>query len=95
VLLIQMLRQAAPGSPRLAVAEAVLAEAGKRALPEPNVDFALATLTGVAGLIPGSGEALFAVARVAGWLAHALEEYARNTPIRPRAIYTGPAAADP
>ena len=35
------------------------------------------------------GEAVFAVARTAGWLAHALEEYARATPIRPRGVYTG------
>jgi citrate synthase len=87
------LRQAAPGSPRLAVAEAVASEARKRALPEPNIDFALAALAGVAGMIPGAGEAVFAVARVAGWLAHALEEYARNSPIRPRGVYTGPPAA--
>jgi citrate synthase len=38
----------------------------------------------------GAGEAIFAIARTAGWIAHALEEYDRDTPIRPRAIYTGP-----
>jgi citrate synthase len=92
-LLLKILRHSAPGSPRLAVAEAVAAEAHKRALPEPNVDFALAALAGVAGMILGAGEAIFAVARAAGWLAHALEEYARNMPIRPRGVYTGPAAA--
>jgi citrate synthase len=93
VQLIEVLRHAAPESERLAVAEAVLAEARRRALPEPNVDFALAAFTTVAGMMLGAGEAIFAVARAAGWLAHALEEYARNTPIRPRGIYTGPAAA--
>jgi len=93
VLLLKLLRHAAPGSPRLAVAEAVAAEARKRALPEPNIDFALAALAGVAGMVPGAGEAIFAVARTAGWLAHALEEYARNIPIRPRGIYTGTPAA--
>jgi len=93
VSLIDMLRKAAPGSERLAVVEAALAEARKLALPEPNIDFALAALAAVTGMIGGAGEAIFAVARAAGWLAHALEEYARNTPIRPRGIYTGPAAA--
>lgn len=92
VALLGIIRRVAAGSQRLAVAEAVLAEARRRALPEPNIDFALATLAGVADMIPGAGEAVFAVARVAGWIAHALEEYARNTPIRPRGIYTGPAA---
>jgi citrate synthase len=91
VLLLDLVRAAAPGSPRLAVAEAVLAEARRRALPAPNIDFALATLVSVAGMVPGAGEAIFAVARAAGWVAHALEEYARRTPIRPRAVYTGPA----
>jgi citrate synthase len=93
VLLLRILRQAAPGSERLAVAEAVVAEMRRRALPAPNIEFALAALAGVAGMIPGAGEAIFAVARTAGWLAHALEEYARNMPIRPRGVYTGPPAA--
>ena len=90
VLLLDLLRAAAPGSERLAVAEAVLAEARGRSLPEPNIDFALAALAVMAGMIPGAGEAIFAVARAAGWVAHALEEYVRRTPIRPRGIYTGP-----
>ncbi|HEY8558751.1 MAG TPA: citrate synthase, partial [Actinomycetes bacterium] len=34
---------------------------------------------------------IFATARTAGWIAHALEEYERDVPIRPRAVYTGPA----
>jgi len=34
---------------------------------------------------------IFAVGRVAGWCAHALEQYADNRLIRPRADYIGPA----
>ncbi len=75
---------------RLAVADAVLAAASHRRLPPPNVDFALATLASMAGMIPGAGEAIFVIARTAGWLAHALEEYQRGVPLRPRALYTGP-----
>ena len=89
VLLLDLIRQAAPDSGRLAIAEAVLAEASRRALPAPNIEFALAALSAVAEMVPGAGEAVFAVARTAGWLAHALEEYARATPIRPRGVYTG------
>ena len=92
VSLLDLSRNLAPASEHLAVADAVLAEASRRALPEPNIDFALAVLTVVAGMIPGAGETIFAVARTAGWLAHALEEYARDSPIRPRGIYTGPPA---
>lgn len=88
-LLLDLIRKAAPASGRLAVADALLAEARRRALPAPNIEFALAVLSTVAGMIPGAGEAIFAIARAAGWLAHALEEYARATPIRPRGVYTG------
>jgi citrate synthase len=90
-LLLAMVRSAVPASPRLAVVDAVLAEMHRRALPEPNIDFALAVLASCAGMIRGAGEVIFAVARTAGWLAHALEEYTARTPLRPRAVYTGPA----
>jgi citrate synthase len=72
------------------VADAVLEATGRRGLPPPNVDFALAVLASVAGMTRGAGEVVFAVARVAGWVAHALEEYAGGTPLRPRAVYVGP-----
>jgi citrate synthase len=88
-LLLELVAAYAPGSPQLAVASAVTDEARRRALPEPNIEFALAVLAGVAGMIRGAGEAIFATGRTAGWLAHALEEYERNTPIRPRGVYTG------
>jgi citrate synthase len=71
--------------------EALLEAAADRGLPEPNVDLALAALAHVAGMTRGAGEAVFAAARTAGWIAHALEEYDRDTPIRPRALYTGAA----
>jgi citrate synthase len=88
--LLARLRQAAGGSPRLAVVEALLDATRRRGLPPANVDLALAALAHVAEMTRGAGEAIFAVARVAGWLAHALEEYDRATPIRLRAVYTGP-----
>jgi citrate synthase len=89
VVLLGLVRRAAPKSGQLAVAEAVLAEVRRKSLPEPNIDFAVATLARVAGMVPGAGEAVFAVARTAGWIAHALEAYAGGGPLRPRAIYTG------
>jgi citrate synthase len=95
-LLLDLVRRAAPKSAQLAVAEAVLAEVRGKSLPAPNIDFAIATMARVAGMIRGSGEAVFAVARTAGWIAHALEAYAGPGPLRPRAVYTGrPAQAAP
>jgi citrate synthase len=90
VAMLERLRAAAPHSERLAVAEAVLAEAERRRLPSANIDFALAVLASVSGMISGAGEAIFAIARTAGWLAHAMEEYASPTRLRPRAVYLGP-----
>jgi citrate synthase len=89
IALLDLIRRAAPKSAQLAIADAVLDEVKRKSLPEPNIDFAIATLARVAGMIRGSGEAIFAVARTAGWIAHALEAYT-SAPLRPRAVYTGP-----
>ena len=94
VVLLDLVRRAAPKSGPLAVADAVLAEVRQKSLPEPNIDFAIATLARVAGMVTGGAEAIFAVARTAGWIAHALEAYAGPGPLRPRAVYTGKPAAD-
>ena len=56
----------------------------------PNVDFALAAVTRVYGLPDAAPALLFALGRTAGWIAHAIEEYATGELIRPRARYTGP-----
>ncbi len=56
----------------------------------PNCDAGLAALTAALGAPPAAGTGLFAVARAAGWLAHALEQRATGHLLRPRARYTGP-----
>ena len=60
-------------------------------LPErPNVDFALAVLAFSSAMGPDAIEVIFALARIAGWIAHAIEEYAeRPLRFRTRAIYIG------
>jgi citrate synthase len=90
-LLLGMVRHAAPKSLPLAAADAIIAEVRRKSLPGPNIDFALGTFAGAAGMSRGAGEAIFAVARTAGWIAHALEAYETGTILRPRASYTGPA----
>ncbi|GAA1695975.1 hypothetical protein GCM10009733_109380 [Nonomuraea maheshkhaliensis] len=89
-LLLDLVRTAAPDHGRVAAGDALLAEMRRRRLPDRNIDFALAVLTAVAGMVSGAGEAIFAVARAAGWLAHAMEEYDRGSLLRLRASYTGP-----
>jgi citrate synthase len=56
-----------------------------------NVDFALVALTERLELPPDAPFVIFAVARCAGWLAHALEQAAGGSVIRPRARYVGSA----
>ena len=76
-LVLRAVRQAggARQAKRLAHVDAVLAVAAQRAPTAPNVDFALAAMAYVASLPVGSTELIFSVARMAGWLAHGLEEY--------------------
>jgi citrate synthase len=87
VVLLGLVRRAAPKSGQLAVAEAVLTTVRRKSLSEPNIDFAVASLARVAGMVPGAEEAVFAVACTAGWIAHALEAYAGGGPLRPRAVH--------
>ncbi|MEP7292171.1 MAG: citrate synthase family protein [Chloroflexota bacterium] len=54
-----------------------------------NVDFALVALARAAQLPPDAPLALFALGRTAGWIGHAIEQYASGALIRPRARYTG------
>jgi citrate synthase len=66
--------------------EALLGEA-------PNVDFALVSLAKVLGLPNGTALTLFALGRTIGWIGHAMEQYAQDAIIRPRARYVGPKPA--
>ncbi len=74
---------------RGAVVEEVAQVAAWRGLPPPSVDFALAALAFGQRMVPGAGEAIFILARSAGWLAHAMEEYSSRTTFRVRASYVG------
>jgi citrate synthase len=56
---------------------------------EPNLDFALAAVSRVLRLPPGSALTLFATGRTIGWIGHAIEQYATGQLIRPRARYAG------
>ncbi len=87
-VLLSLLRRRRPDAPVLAVVDALVgAVPGQFA----NVDLALGALMHTEGLRPDAGEALFAVARIAGWIAHALEEY-QEPPLRFRSpgVYVGP-----
>ena len=55
----------------------------------PNIDLMLATIIEGHDLDATEALALFAAGRVAGWLAHALEQQSQDGLIRPRARYVG------
>lgn len=56
----------------------------------PNVDFYSASTYHLMGIPLDLYTPIFAMSRVTGWVAHALEQYANNRLIRPAADYTGP-----
>jgi citrate synthase len=57
-------------------ADRELIEGSRRAAQgQPNIDFALGALTYAARMPSEAATAIFAIARTAGWIAHAAEEY--------------------
>jgi citrate synthase len=67
----------------------VCVEEGKRHGLLPNLDLALAAMQHAFGWPDRAPLMLFALARSAGWIAHAAEQGADAAPIRPRARYVG------
>ena len=56
----------------------------------PNVDFFSASVYFTLGIPKSLFTNIFACARMAGWTAHIIEQYADNRLIRPQSEYTGP-----
>ena len=71
----------------MAIVDDLLAEVGVRFTRRPNVDFGLGALAFVGGL-PGDVP-LFAIARIAGFAAHLLEEL-QERPLRYRGLARPP-----
>jgi citrate synthase len=73
--LLQALRAIPSDQKRLETVESVIDLVAERRGLMPNVEFALGAVAYVHRMTYGAGEAIFVIARSAGWLAHALEEY--------------------
>ncbi|MEZ6143538.1 MAG: citrate/2-methylcitrate synthase [Zavarzinella sp.] len=72
-----------------------IAEVVERVMAEeknmyPNLDWPAGRLYHTLGLDVSIYTPLFALARVVGWCAHAIEQLEHNRLIRPRSLYTGP-----
>lgn len=91
--LLEAMPRAAPG---LAAARDIVTTTARHTPLHANVDLALAVLTTSCGMPASAGETIFAVARTAGWIAHALEEYGeRPLRMRPSGHYVGPKPPQP
>lgn len=89
-LLLSMLDEQASRSKELAFLHRVIDAAADVLGDAPTIDFALVALGEVMKLERGTALTLFAIGRSLGWIAHAIEQYATNEMIRPRAKYIGP-----
>ncbi|MFJ6901719.1 citrate synthase [Streptomyces hokutonensis] len=88
--LFALLKDVPGAGPALAAARDIVATTARHTPLHANVDLALAVLTVSSGMPSTAGETIFAVARTAGWIAHALEEYGeRPLRMRPSGHYVG------
>ncbi|MGW0625333.1 citrate/2-methylcitrate synthase [Streptomyces sp. NPDC002758] len=94
--LFALLEQIPRAESALLAARDVVATTARHTPLHANVDLALAVLTVSCGMPSTAGETIFAVARTAGWIAHALEEYGeRPLRMRPSGHYVGPRPPQP
>ncbi|MFN8498082.1 MAG: citrate/2-methylcitrate synthase [Anaerolineae bacterium] len=87
-----LFRQLALGlgaGPRVAAADAVAEAAHRRLGHYPDVDFYAAVLFEHLGFDADLASAIYALGRVAGWTAHAMEQHGSNRMARPVARYVG------
>ena len=77
------------GDERRALVREMIDLAAAHDVPLANCDLALAALSWGIGMPPDTGRTIFAVARVAGWAAHYMEELSeRPLRFRARAVYS-------
>lgn len=87
--LIEAVAEAMPRSPAIRLPLAVRDAMADLTGDHPTIDLGLVTLTRALGLPAGTALAIFALGRTIGWIGHALEQYAADRMIRPRARYVG------
>lgn len=93
--LLARLRVLHGDSPAMRTLEAIVAAAEEASGQRPNIDFTLAAICFASALPATPALVMFAAGRLAGWLAHALEQQAQGSLIRPRARYAGAPPEEP
>ncbi|WP_416518281.1 citrate synthase [Streptomyces achromogenes] len=90
-VLFELLERIPRAESPLLAARDIVATTARHTPLHANVDLALAVFTVSCGMPATAAETIFAVARTAGWIAHALEEYGeRPLRMRPSGHYVGP-----
>lgn len=87
--LLQRVARERPKAPGVKVALALVDAVRELMNERPTIDFAVVSLCRALALPPEAPLQLLGVARVVGWIAHALEQYAEGREIRPRSRYAG------
>lgn len=91
VVLLDLLHRASGHSRAIAIVDDVHAAVTRSIEQRMNIDFALAAMAMIGQMAPDGGEVVMSIARMAGWLGHAIEEYNESAlRYRPRASYIGP-----
>jgi citrate synthase len=88
-LLLELLAGSRRRLPGMARVQRLVDAAAARCGRAPSLDFALAAIAVLHGQDEDAALSLFAAGRMAGWLAHALEQQEAGGLIRPRARYAG------
>ncbi len=89
-LLMTMLHEAFPKSAEVSFARDVVGAAKELTGDQPTIDFALVAMARALKIDRGAPLTIFTIGRSIGWIGHAIEQYALDQIIRPRATYVGP-----
>lgn len=84
-LLLEILGEIPDAAAEMTLINAICDASARLEGTAPNIDFALVMVSRVLGRPAGTALALMTLGRIAGWVAHAIEEYERDQLIRPRA----------
>lgn len=85
--LLATARALAPRNRKVLTADALAAAIARAGHQPATIDLGLVALAAALRLRPGAASALFAVGRIAGWIAHTFEQRDAGFMLRPRARY--------
>jgi citrate synthase len=95
-IMAEVLESALPGHGAVHALAEVTRLTKERGLPSPSVELAVAAMAHGFEFTKGASEAIFAIGRSAGWIAHGMEAYGLPSPGPPTFNYVGsPRVSEP